>query len=114
MTPEEALLAAAEDQAKYGHGKGAYFSVAVADGDRDAWETAPACSLGSISRVTQAHRHTLTGNYGSATRLLAEQIRRERPDLTVLDDYGVVSRFNDQENTSAEDVILMMKKAAHG
>lgn len=152
MTPEEHLLAAAEDQVKYGHCTGSYFDVESV-GSTTAWRTSSACAFGSIARsaglVTPRgivdpkvntvpgadssfaynYMNTVPGADGSlaydymnyinmeelpAARLLAAQIRQEVPAfIHNPSDYETITSFSDHPSTTAEDVALMMKKAAH-
>lgn len=113
MTPEEHLLKAAEDMAEHGQAKESFF----APGQR--WETAAACAIGSIARsgnLTRDGGIVKEGACGSpAVRLLARQIRLEHPAYDIHDDYQAVTLYNDADSTSAEDMILTMKRASqHG
>jgi hypothetical protein len=120
MTPEETLLKAAEDIGEHGHNKQTYF------GGNGHWSQGPACAFGAIARTQPERYMRAIGNGGfvlneeveksAAAKLLAEQIRRDYPDLIPNNDgadFLAVIQYNDHPSTSAEDVILTMKKAAH-
>jgi hypothetical protein len=126
MTPEELLLKAAEDQAERGHHKGTYYKGDVGDPagqDREA----PACAYGSLTRAAtngeMADYSHLAASFarreaavliGQAARLLADSLVRDRQSLNTFDPFDVITRFNDHRSTTAEDVILAFKRAAHG
>lgn len=123
MTPQEILLAAAEDLAKHGHNKQNFYGTPPPG---KGPESAPACAMGSIARVMEAPRvwngyATLDISSHPAVHLLAEQIHREMPGWVPGSDdyvtvatfnYVTVATFNDLPSTTGEDVILAMKKAA--
>jgi hypothetical protein len=120
MTPQEALLKAAEDIEEYGLHKGGYFDC------EDFTETDPAlcrpkCAMGALSAVIFGHPdwllhdpvNALGGLAVKARKLLADAIRVEwgTPYLVEVD-FSVVTAFNDREEATAEDVARMMRKAA--
>ena len=117
MTPEETLMAAAEDIAEHGHHKGGYFKQTASVSER---LSAPACAYGAMARVVGLVTYGgLTydiSTLGPAAEKLAEQIRRDGPVLLCrnaqFDDFAAITYFNDRPTTTGEDVILMMKKAA--
>ncbi|WP_432112784.1 DUF6197 family protein [Streptomyces sp. S1] len=118
MTPEEHLLKAAEDVAEHGHAKDYYFDTG---GKRVAWSTAPSCALGSIARAGDLCNEAglvmgevIADNHPTA-RLLADHLREKYPHLAMKspDNYSLITTFNDDKNTTGEDVILAMKEAAH-
>lgn len=100
MTPEEILLKAADDIATNGHYKGNYF----AGGDR---ANGPACALGAIDRATYG-RGLRTDFHPSP--LLASALHLLAKEIGVSN----IADWNDAPETTAEDVILAMKRAAHG
>lgn len=116
MTTEEILLAAAEDQAKHGNTKGRFYEKGV--GRPLSWREQPACALGSIARVS--------GKVTTAGFVEENTLDREvviRLANTIVQHTGlwnecysdaVIASFNDDPSTTAEDVILMMKRAAAG
>lgn len=121
MSPQETLLKAAESIAEHGHAKESYF-----EGRADDWETNPACAYGAMAR-TNPEKFMYSDGYAPrgfvqtdvidrtpAADLLAEQIRREHPEFIKDSTYTTITYFNDRPSTTGEDVILMMKKAAHG
>lgn len=115
MTPEETLIAAAEDMAKYGQAKETFFDSKPMPNGRYDWKTAPACAMGSLARVSggvQGEGIVNDVQDGGAVHLLAEQIRRDGLMPEYADDYQAVTGFNDRDSTSAEDMILTMKRAA--
>lgn len=118
MTPEELLLAAADDIAAHGHCKNTY-SPPGEDG-----RAGPVCAYGAMTRVATDGQTT---DYASlhlndewwrtkrplidqAAALLAQHIGPTAAGYP----FGAITRFNDAARTTAEDVILMMKKAAAG
>lgn len=124
MTPDEILLKAADDLARYGHAKQTFFE---STDDRKAWwQEASACALGAIARA--AGEVGVTGVVSdpmgpdtsvrhAAVRKLAESIRSRSPIMNrfgTTDDYITITSFNDAGSTTAEDVILAMKTAAEG
>jgi len=125
MTPEEVLLKAADDIAERGHAKSVFYDCKLDGGTKAAWETAPACALGAIGRTLAV---TKSGELApcaiedlenhEAVRRLAASILTHRSDLIRLrvdggDCYDVITEFNDMPETTGEDVILAMKRAAH-
>ena len=121
MTPEEILMAAAEDIAEHGHHKGSYFKPTASASKR---AIAPACAYGAMARAAGlvrglvSHPHLIydISIFSPAAEKLAEQIRRDGPVLLCRnaqsDDFAAITYFNDRPTTTGEDVILMMKKAA--
>lgn len=114
MTPEDALLAAADDMSKHGLAKEKFYTR------HDGWETAPACALGSLSRAMGR-----TGENGlvdpqivdtSVAKKLADTIRDRLSVHDLLREcnaYEVITHYNDRASTSTEDMILAFKEAAH-
>lgn len=119
MTPQELLLAAADDQALYGHTKGVYYKDAPV-GDPRCY-TAPACAFGSLTRVTAADsnnhlgRHSYAVTNSPAAQLLAARIRNEYPVAADVDHpFDVITWFNDRPETTSADVQRVMVEAAGG
>jgi len=124
MTPEEQLLAAADDMAAHGKCEGQYLAPPegwYGTGTGGWWQTGRSCAMGSLARVNGLVDEI--GCVGAevemlpATRRLAEQIRKTVSGLwdhANLSDAGVIAAYNDRETTTAEDMILTMKEAAHG
>jgi hypothetical protein len=116
VTPEEILIKAAEDLATHGHAKEVFFDSTA----RSAWQGAPACAYGAMARVGNwvQENGTVTDLYedtfAEAARRLASVIRGKVDALSVADDYQAITGYNDADTTTAEDMILMMKEAAHG
>lgn len=109
MTPEENLLAAANYLSEHGHHKEAYFegmgcapldvsSEGLAKGDREKYNGRPACAMGALYITAE--------NY-SVLMEAAEMLNRAIPDSGSFSVPG----WNDMRSTSAEDVILTMKRA---
>lgn len=121
MTPEEILLKAANDLAENGHCKGSFYASRVS---HDGWRKAPACAYGALARVTElTSDNGIVGVIedsrliGPAAERLAKQIRKLFPDNSIWqtsDAYTVITTYNDNETTTAEDMILRFKEAAHG
>lgn len=134
MTPQEHLLAAADDMSEHGHTKSTFFRPEPGQAD---WTKHASCAMGSIARVDRENLVNMRGDIYmgvdsdiescSATALLADQIRRSGVLLEILAskqwgssfnlltkvaDFQTVSLFNDFERTTKEDVVLMMKGAA--
>lgn len=119
MTPEEILIKAAEDLGKYGHHKQTFYGT----NDPEEVPTASACAYGSMARVAGAVQtnggpifiYTEIDIKGipQAAEKLARQIRLEHPRFMFSSDYSTITNFNDDDNTTGEDVALMMKRAAH-
>lgn len=111
MTPEEALLKAADDLAEHGGCKGVFIA------DREHPDTSPACAMGAIARATgQITLDGLVGpdvGQGEAVRMLAQQIRGGFFPVKPGHAFNIVASFNDSDTTTTEDVILAMKKAAN-
>lgn len=110
MTPEETLLAAANDMAEHGMCKGTFFAGPFSSGQSTAERQGAACAMGSIARVSNSLEDIA---HNAATRKLAATIVNRIPSTPGLISYDVVSNYNDNPSTSAEDMILMMKEAAH-
>lgn len=110
MTPQELLLAAAEDQEKYGNYKGSMFPTGAYSRDGKA-EVSSACALGSLTRANNFKRDQL---YLDAQDLLHAAINgrtttdggQSRPS----DRY--IPLWNDRPSTTAADVAAAMRKAA--
>lgn len=101
MDAREALLKAAEIIGRDGHYKGS-----LCDGDP---ETGPVCAMGALFRA-------LTGK--AQTGIWTEEqslILREASSLlyTAVPTERSIPGWNDDTATSAEDVILAFKRAAH-
>lgn len=122
MTPEEILARAAEDIAQHGHAKEQFYEANPTK--EGAWQTAPACAYGALSRVAGTTsgngtamvydgRHSYPELHAAADKLAA-QIRASRPEFADADTYYTITHFNDDDRTTGEDVILAMKDAAHG
>lgn len=111
MTPQELLTKAAEDVATHGHWKGTFSQSGVPD------NIAPACIYGALTRAATGTTTcydtadlvvwTVNPLIQQAADLLAKSIGRDR------DTWYTVTQFNDADSTTAEDVILAMKRAAH-
>lgn len=126
MTPEEVLAKAAEDMSEKGMTKGHFYEQGVPG---EGWREAPACAYGSMARamgVTSAGGVVEPGTLDDldpASEKLAAAIVRLHPDHPVIaslrathcdDAYDIVTRYNDHEGTTKEDMVLAMKEAAHG
>lgn len=115
MTPEEALLAAADDIATHGHCKETFYD----DLKKDLPERS-ACAYGALARVTGEVGEDgiileIDGKVlGPAAKKLADQIRAKGPQFADADDYQTITGYNDMDSTTGEDIILAMKGAAHG
>lgn len=115
MTPEEILLKAADEIARYGHTKDAFFHCH----QEHEWATARSCAVGAIARVSG--KTTPDGPFvpevddsvltSEPVKLLAATIR-EKGRGTPGTSFDTIVHFNDSKETTAEDVILMMKEAA--
>lgn len=118
MTPEETLLKAADDLARYGHAKETFFETS---GEQD-WRTAPACAFGALARViggdATSENGVVSGDdvlfVSDAVHRLANVIRGKVDALKLADNYQAVTLYNDADSTTGEDIILAMKEAAHG
>ncbi|MFF5973665.1 hypothetical protein ACFY7C_19270 [Streptomyces sp. NPDC012769] len=114
MTPEEHLLAAADDMAEHGHCKEYYFDDPV------NWQTSSSCAYGSLARTVS--REAEEGRYAAITeaqecgaaKMLAAHIQDKFPHLRGEETWVTITSFNDLPSTTGEDVILAMKEAAHG
>ena len=118
MTPQEELLAAADDIERHGLNKKTFFQSREGE-----WHATPACSLGALARVT-GHvasdgwifgENSVWLHAGEAPKLLASHIRSKFPDVASTagpDSWDVISVFNDRETTTAEDVVRVMREAA--
>lgn len=115
MTPEEILTKAADDIATHGHAKETFYNST----GRQDWQTAPACALGAIARVTGyasktqgiVREEVFTSE---AAKKLAAKIRAKDGRYALADNYGTITGYNDDDHTTAEDMILTMKEAANG
>lgn len=111
MTPEEHLLAAADDMAEHGHCKESFFETL------NGWETSPSCAYGSLARTAgMVDGNGLIDNvndFSVAADRLSAHIQDKFPYLRGLDTYNVITTYNDANTTTAEDMILAMKEAAH-
>lgn len=110
MTPQEVLEKAAANIAEHGHQKGTY-------GSRQHGF----CAIGAI-------RYAATDGYGvhladlSATK--TQDVATKAEAMLILElakggwrcpvEMSLVPTFNDDPHTTPEDVMLMMKRAAHG
>ncbi len=116
MQPEEVLLKAADDIAQHGHAKEVFFDSAA----KASWAGAPACAYGAMARAGNwvQGNGTVTdlyeGTFAEAAKRLADVIRGRVDALVLADDYQAITTYNDDDNTTAEDMILAMKEAAHG
>ncbi|KPI09906.1 hypothetical protein OV450_3397 [Actinobacteria bacterium OV450] len=114
MTPEELLLAAADDIAVHGHHKGALY--APRDRPRD---TARACALGALTRrATHISPSAALSVHRAAIQFLCNQIPdvrdpKDRFATESLDNTYKITAWNDHPQTSKKDVILAMQKAAN-
>ena len=100
MTPEELLLKAADDIAENGHHKGSYFA--------GEGRTGAACALGALDRAAWGATRGVRYSYATE-RVLSEAIGL----LVKQCGSGLIPRWNDAPGTTAEDVILTLKKAAN-
>lgn len=120
MTPEELLIKAAEDIATHGHWKQGYSDPMEPE------TTAPACAFGSLTRAatgyTTAYANLdvgsgldegvgIKGLIEQAALLLSTQVPNR---LELFEPFNVITEYNDLESTTGEDMILAMKRAAHG
>lgn len=109
MTPQEVLVKAAAAIAEHGHIKGGYGSIHSGFCAVGAIRYA-ACGGTLLSKVHDANADEVVQ---AAELLLVEELEgsgeyRWAPSVEV-----VVPLFNDANATTAEDVMLMMKRAAH-
>lgn len=109
LTPEEVLLKAANEIARCGHWKG-WFSETDADPD------SPVCAVGSINRVVFGKANMCDVRWIRTGQLDLNRVATMRLEAYLEQAVGEDSAalWNDRADTSAEDVILAMKKAAHG
>lgn len=116
MKSNELLLKAADYIARNGHYKGAFHHGGMSMPPGDLHDFArPSCVLGAMRVV--AGREGINWTFASfvrAEKLLCEELgyddyMREVEGETV----AVVPLWNDDPSTTAEDVILTMKRAAH-
>lgn len=123
MTPQEVLAKAAEVMAERGKSNGCYES----NGEHAATfgEKGSVCAYGAMTLAATDMRTSEFSELGmkfggsvdwferkelvnQAAALLARRVTNPHADLT---SFSTVTRFSD--NSSAEDVILAMKRAAH-
>lgn len=121
MTPEEIIEKGIENIEKYGHIKGTYGA-----------ENVGFCAVGSmryaLAEVSYAlaevsTRIPIPGRYGVsdsdakayqvALELLEAEVKAAGWEIQSEVVGSVIPLFNDDNGTTTEDVILMMKKAAH-
>lgn len=112
MTPQELLLKAAEEIGRTGLFKKNYSEPDVSE------QIAPVCAYGAMTRAATNGAITAyplmpqedADLVDQAAALLAKHVGPQPYD-TILTDYSTVTRFNDNDKTTGEDVILAMKKA---
>lgn len=120
MTPEDVLLKAAEVIETAGWHQGYYYLEPAPEcfddeRDRELSATAPVCAMGAIRRAMTGYADVtpFAGEYTlfrQARHLLWQQVKPEESDgLT----FGVPS-WNDDPQRTKEDVVLALKRAAHG
>lgn len=108
MTPQEVLEKAAANIAEHGHCKGEYGSLQRGF-----------CALGAIRYAatgTGVYRRDLNAAkthdlVNQAELMLVLELAKD--GWRCGESLSLVPMFNDAEATSAEDVMLMMKRAAH-
>jgi hypothetical protein len=108
MNVREILQAASAYISENGHNKGALYSW---DG-KLAGQKPAACALGAIRSVLDDSDIL---NYFPAAMRLADYLKREcltGPDWQQQNPSALVPAWNDRWETSAEEVILALKKAA--
>lgn len=116
MTPQELLAKAADEIARTGHCKASYSEPGIDE------RVAPVCAYGAMARAVSDGKTTCYADLGShaktwsqyrliehAAELLAAEIGNELDSP-----FGAITRFNDDDRTTGEDVILAMKTAAAG
>lgn len=112
MTPEELLLKAADEIATRGHAKRSYRNS----------DTGGVCAYGAMTLAATGGRYwnypdtygdsPVKALIGQAAELLARQTGFEH--LADATGFDMVTYFNDADDTTGEDVILAMKRAAKG
>ncbi|MEU3052236.1 DUF6197 family protein [Streptomyces griseus] len=127
MTPEEALLKAADHIAEFGWHQGALYDHDALDrakADPDfpkiggfpfGWqEEAPSCAMGAVGIVVNGDAFKCDAVEGAAVELLRQSLGLRDHSWPSDGLMHPVAKWNDDPNRTAEDVILAMKKAATG
>jgi hypothetical protein len=117
ITPEQALEESINIIERDGWHQGSYFDGSQSTSSEKEWDeaarTAPVCALGALSRAVFGYAMIgaypdnedyveLSDVYFTAEKRLKDVVGRHVP------------HFNDDKDTTKEDVILAIKKAAHG
>lgn len=120
MTPEAQLLHAALAITRYGHHKHGFFDGSAHDYESPyPYAKAPACATGAIARAAgfmYPSGRAVSDDVveSEAVARLAETITRLRPEFSARtgEAFRTVVDFNDHPNTTAEEVVLIMREAA--
>lgn len=114
MNPKELLAKAAETMSKAGMAKKSYC--------QDALPNSPVCAYGALTRAATCGRtadyseigfHATTEHIKRLIDQAAELLAREINGSTSPDEFATITNFNDRESTTAEDMVLHMKRAAN-
>jgi hypothetical protein len=124
MTPDQILLKAADIIAQAGHCKGEYYQAADPGMSAESWaqaedvaaQSAPVCAIGALRRArfgTAGGSHYVTNPASELGQAIARLVTViGDPPLPDATPEGRIIGFNDAPTTTAEDVILALKKAA--
>lgn len=114
MTPKEVLLKAAEVMAERGQHKGKYYNS----------ETGSVCAYGAMSlaategRTAEYMSFTFHDEFTQETKILVDQaatLLAETLPLPgiqheFLTEFDIVTKYNDRDDVSTEDMVLAMKR----
>lgn len=113
MTPEDILEGAIEVIERDGWHQGNPYPVRGSTiADMEASKKGPVCAIGAASRAYCGHANS--GYVAMSARRASLDAYREAVErMADALDGGSVAEFNDRPTTTKEDVVLMMKRAAH-
>ena len=111
MTPEDVLTKAAETITRRGKATGHYEDPV----------TREVCAYGAMTLAATEGKTScysefdffLTPRPALLVQQAAELLAKAVPSEFVDEPFAVITWYNDQESTTAEDIALAMKKAAH-
>lgn len=109
MTPEEILEGALDDIEQHGWNQGSLYE-GVWDDPSHLPETASACALGAMMRATSGRADVVQHDHSEA---FIEAARRLAESVKLANRFGIPG-WNDDKDTTKEDVILGFKRAIHG